>query len=93
MKSAYTKKQQLVAGTYLQMRKELGKWPTQIEVAHRLQISRGSVSNIIMRLKELGVIKYSSRKTIESISDICEQELSKPKDDGLGINWLSVAFV
>lgn len=75
------------------MRKELGKWPTQIEVAHRLQISRGSVSNIIMRLKELGVIKYSSRKTIESISDICEQELSKPKETGTGINWLSVAFV
>jgi len=54
------KKQQLVAGTYLQMK------------------------------KELGVIKYSSRKAIESISDICEQELSKPKDTGTGINWLSL---
>ena len=89
----YTKKQQLVAGTYLQMRKELGKWPTQIEVAHRLQISRGSVSNIMLRLKEFGVAKYKSRKVIESVKDICEQELTKPKETGTGINWLSVAFV
>jgi len=93
MKSTYTKKQQLVAGTYLQMQEELGKWPTQIEVAHRLQISRGAVSNIMMRLKESGVVKYNSRKKIDRIEDICEQELNKPKDTGTGINWLSVAFV
>jgi len=75
------------------MKKELGKWPTQIQVANRMKVSRGSVSNIVLRLKELGVIQYSSRKTISEIVDICEIDVPKLQPRQSRINWLASSIL